>query len=176
MAGLIGTVHMRVAGFAALVAMGDDLIGNPFATAVVKYKVLAAEFVLQPLCFRLTGILDDAALQLIDLFKAFVFIVGAGLFTTYAARAVHNQFFVFFMVFKVVFDKIKGIAEGIYIWGDRIFKMPDLALIMVAHIHQDGIFILNERIKGFGIQVNPFIGHIKGVIVQPICNLFYGAP
>src|SRR5690606_39660013 len=55
-AGLIGTVDMGVTGSAALVAMGDDIIGNPLPPAVVEHKVLAHEFVLELLGLYLSGI------------------------------------------------------------------------------------------------------------------------
>jgi hypothetical protein len=43
-AGLIFTIGMGIAGFSALMAMGDNIFGYAFAQTVIKHEILPGEF------------------------------------------------------------------------------------------------------------------------------------
>src|SRR5690606_32800446 len=88
-AGLVCAVCMSVARFAALVAMANNIIRNPFATTMVENKIFPDEFILKPQIFHLPRIFNYAALKLKHIFETFVFIVCAGFFATDSARAIH---------------------------------------------------------------------------------------
>ena len=59
--------------------------------AVVKNKVLAFEFILQPFFLYGIGIIDDTPFQVEHVIETPVEEIGAGLFTTDPPRAVHND-------------------------------------------------------------------------------------
>ncbi len=81
----VGAFDMGVAGLAALVTVGDDLVADAFAHALVEDEVLAAKLVQQALLPGVVGILDDATFKLIDLIEAFVLVVGRGFFAANTA-------------------------------------------------------------------------------------------
>jgi len=104
MTGLVCAVGMRIAGLTALVAIRNDIFGYPLATPVVEYKILPEEFVLQAFFLHLPGIFDDTALKLENILKAFMLVIGAGLFTADPPSAIHYQVPVFLVILKVLFD------------------------------------------------------------------------
>src|SRR6056297_707144 len=159
---------MGVASFATLMAMRYHLIGNAFPPSVVKNKVFAHKFIFQVSIVHLSGVLNNPAFQLVHIFKALVFVIGTGFFAADTSGAVHDQFFVFFMLGKVLFNNVQRITKSIYIGCDGIFKMPYLAFVMVAHIYQNGILVFNEFIELLGTNMDSFIGNIKSVVVQAI--------
>src|SRR5690554_1561308 len=161
----IGTVHMGITRISTLMAMGNNIIGDPLPAPMVKNKIFAQKFVLQLLILHLSGIFYNAPFQLVYLFKSLMLIIGAGLFASDTPGTVHHQFFILLMVGQVPFDNIQGIPKSIHIRGYGILKMPDFAFIMVAHIHQYRIRIFQQRIKSFGVYVDPLVSNIKSSIV-----------
>ena len=125
---------MGITRFATLMALGDYVIGNTLAPSMIKDKILAQKFILQLFFFDLPCIVYNPPLKLIYLFESFVFVIGTCFFATNAPGAVHDQFFILFVLGQILFNNIQRISKGIYIWGNRIFEMPYLAFVMIAHI------------------------------------------
>src|SRR5690554_1777272 len=99
MAGLVGAIYVGIAGFPALVAMADNILGYPFAATVVEDKVFSYKFIFQTQVFHLSGVFNNSALQLVNVFKSLVFVIGTGFFTADSAGAVLDQLFIFLVVF-----------------------------------------------------------------------------
>ena len=95
MAAIIFTVGMAVARRTALVAVRDNLIRYTFAHPLVKNKIFANKTHRQALLARLTGVFNNSALDMPDFVESVMFHPGTGLFTTNAAGAVHDDFFIF---------------------------------------------------------------------------------
>src|SRR5690606_12399134 len=173
MAGLVGTVYMGIARGSALVALRNNMIGNPLAPAVVEHKVFAQKLVFQFLFPHLARIFYDTPFQLVHILKAFVLIIGTGLFTADPSRTVLHYILALLMFGKVSFYDIQGIPKSIHIRGYGIFKMSYFALIVVAHIYQHGILGLDQFVKFLRIYMYSPIRNIKGPIIQTIGhNLF----
>ena len=56
--GLVGAIDMSVARGSALVALGNDVVRNPFGTALVKDKVFPFKFIFKPEVFDLACVFD----------------------------------------------------------------------------------------------------------------------
>src|SRR5688572_17634135 len=97
MAIIIRAVGMCVGFISTLVAHTDDLIAYPFAKPVIENKIFTDEFRLQSLSFKLTCIMDNTTLQLVNIFKPFVFQVCACLFAAYTSCAIQKDFLIFFI-------------------------------------------------------------------------------
>ena len=94
--GRIGAIGMIIARLSALVASGDHLFADALTHALVEDKILAHKTIFQSLVLHLSGIFDDAALELMHLAEALMLEPGGSLFTTYASCAVHDYIVVFF--------------------------------------------------------------------------------
>ena len=68
----MSTIGMRVRRSSALVTLTDDVVGDTFTHTVIKNEVFTKEFNRKTFFFSLLGIIDDAAIQLIDIFKTVV--------------------------------------------------------------------------------------------------------
>lgn len=167
----VGAVDVGVAGLAALMAAGDDLVADALAQAFVKDKVFAAKLIWQPLLPGVVGILDDAAFQLIDLVKAFVLEVGRGFFAAYAAGAVHHDVLVAVRL-EDFLDDGQRVPEGVHVGGDGSLKMPHLALVVVAHVHDDGVLAVGQFVEFLCLEVNARVAGVKSLVVQAIGHDF----
>lgn len=98
MAAVIFAICMAVAGGSTLMAMRNNIFRDPFAHPLVKNKVFTHEAHRKSLFSRLAGIFNNTAFNVPDFTKSIVFHPGTGLLTTYAARAVHNDFFIFMLL------------------------------------------------------------------------------
>lgn len=96
-AGVVGAIGVVVAVRAALVALRDDFVGDAFADAFVENEVFAVEFAGEVFFGDFFGVLDDATVELVDIFVAEVFEVGGGFFAADAAGAVEEDFLVLFV-------------------------------------------------------------------------------
>src|SRR5258708_38468393 len=151
-------IGVGIGRFAALVTAGDDLPADTFAEAIVKDKILALELVFQPFLLYHVRIVDDPPFQVEDIGKTLVKQVGAGLLTAYPTGTVRDIFAVFF-VLQHVGGHRQLLAEGIGGHFQRIFKMADLKLIVVAHIHDNTLGVLRHLVEGFGVYILPFTAH-----------------
>src|SRR5690554_2229346 len=94
-AGVINTVGMVVARFAALLTAGNNIRSDALAQTVDKHKVFSDKFTLQFFGFHLAGIFYDSAFKLIDTFETFVLKESTCFFTPDASGAIHQKIFVF---------------------------------------------------------------------------------
>ena len=72
MAAIIFAIGMCIGGFAALVAFSNNIFGDPLTQPVVENKILTYEFCFQSGRLCLPGIIDNAAFQMIHMFKPMV--------------------------------------------------------------------------------------------------------
>jgi hypothetical protein len=110
---------------------------------------------------------------LIHLLKALVFIVRTGFFASDSTSAVHDQFPVFLVGRQFLFNYIEGFTERIHIRCDGIFKVADLTLIVVTHIYEQGIRILDKGVELFCVYMYPFIRDIETIVVESVCDNFF---
>ena len=59
-------------GLAALMAISNNLIRNPFSQPLIKYEIFAVKFILQSFFFYLVSVVDNATFQVKNIFKSFV--------------------------------------------------------------------------------------------------------
>ncbi len=104
MTGIIGTIGMDIIWLSALMALGNYILAYSFCPAIIKNKILPDKFILQVVLFDLSGILNNTALQLVHLFKALVFKISAGIFTSNPSSTIHNQVLVFLELTQIVLD------------------------------------------------------------------------
>src|SRR5690348_17283064 len=95
MAAVVGTIYMRVAQLAALVAFCNNIFGNSFAQPVIENKIFTNEFRREMLLFDFIGIVNNAAFQMKNIFKTMVQHVSAGFLTTDSAGTIHDDIFFF---------------------------------------------------------------------------------
>jgi hypothetical protein len=107
MTGFIGAINMGITWCTTLVAMRNHMLRNPFTPPVVEDEILAHEFILELFLIYLPAVLDDPALELVNLFKTFVFVVCAGFFAPDTAGTVHHQFPVFLIRLQFLFNDIQ---------------------------------------------------------------------
>ena len=86
---------MGVARHTTLVAAGDDLRRYAFAQSLVKNKILSNKGVLQSLGRDLSGVVDDASVQLIDILKTMMFQIRRSLFASDPSSAVQQDLLFF---------------------------------------------------------------------------------
>ena len=124
---------MAVARRAALVAVRDNLIRYTFAHPLVKNKIFANKTHRQALLARLTGVFNNSTLDMPDFVESVMLHPGTGLFTTNAAGAVHDDFFIFMCLHHLdCFWQL--LTEGICRNFERVFKVPHFILIVVTHV------------------------------------------
>src|SRR6185295_10938959 len=75
---IVGTIDMTGTGLAALVANTDDVFSDGLAKPVVEHKIFPDEPGFESFFLYLAGIVNDAAIQLVDIFKAVVAHISAG--------------------------------------------------------------------------------------------------
>src|SRR5476651_1116021 len=122
-ADVVFAVGMVITRGAALVTMRDHVIRNTFAHALIKDKILAFKFNRQTLLFRPARIFNNAAFDVIHIFKPVVQHVSAGFFTADPASAVHDNF-LFFVFFQHINGHWQLIAESVRWHFDRFVEMP----------------------------------------------------
>ena len=66
------TVVVRIAFFAALVAIADYFAANLFAETIVENKIFALKFIFEILLFDLMDILNNTAFEMKNFFESVV--------------------------------------------------------------------------------------------------------
>ena len=87
---VIGAIGMVVARHAALMALRNNILGNPLTKTGIKHKVLTFKQNRKPLFPCLAGIFNDAALQVKNVFEPLLLKVGTCFFAANATSAIHN--------------------------------------------------------------------------------------
>jgi len=167
MAGVVGAVGVVITGLAALVAFGDDFVGDAFAKAFVEDEIFTDKFIGQAELLALAGIFDDAAFHHEHVVESFVQHVGAGFFAADTAGAIHDDIAVFF-VFEQLFDMGECFAEGDYFGEDGLMEMTDFAFVVVAHIDDDGVGVGGQFIEFDGVEGMTALRDIEGGVIKTI--------
>ena len=158
-AGLIGAVAVPVPRASALVAVGNNVVAHALAKALVKNKIHPHEGVVEVLVGNLAHVVDDAAVQLIDVLKAVVLEVGRGFFAADSARAIKQYGRILFAA-KLLKHLGKFLFKGVGFRQKRSLKMPDLGLIMVPHVYYYGGLFFREFVPLSGTEVPADVGYV----------------
>ena len=164
---VVGTVGMGVAGFAALVATGDDLSVDGLTHSSIEDEVFTDKIGLETELPDVPGILQDPAVQLVHIPESVVLQIGAGLFAADASRAIKQQFGILLLLQQVGHYR-ELFAEGIRLGTDGSLESSNLRFIVVAHVDHDVLAGANEVVELFGIEVAPHIRDVEGVILKSV--------
>jgi len=129
---------MMVERLSTLVALRYYVIRNALCQAFIKYEVDAFELIVQALLLYLVRILNDAAFQVINIRKTFVLEEGRSLLATDATGAIHRDVFISLAIEHLLYH-FYLLAECIGIRKNGVLEMPHLALIVIAHVDENGI-------------------------------------
>ena len=99
--------------------------------------------------------------------EPFVFQIGTRLFTTDAARAVHDNVR-FFLRLQHVFDQCNLLSECLHIWTNRALEMSDFTLIGISHVHENGVLLVREVIELLRLEMGATIGHVKRPVLKAV--------
>ena len=88
---LVGAIYMRVRRNVALMALAYNIFCDPFGAAFIENKILPFELGREVFCAHFMSIINNAAVELVDVFKTFIFQVSARFFTTDAAGTVEEK-------------------------------------------------------------------------------------
>ena len=119
------------------------------------------EFVGQALFLNLSGVINDAAVQLVDVFEAVVLQETGGLFAADAAGAV-EQNRGFFLALEQIQHLRELLAEGFCLRGKGSFKPTDLAFVVVADVHHHRIGMVHELVPLGGGDVPADVRDVVG--------------
>src|SRR5690606_19465665 len=156
---------MNITCFTTLMTMRDYIIRNTFCSSLVKNKVFTNKFIFKFLLLYLTHIVDNPSFELKDILESLVFIIRTSLFASDTSSTIHHQIFILFVHFQIFLNNRQRISKSINIRSYSIFKMSDFTFVVITHVYQDGIRILDQRVKTFGVHMDSLIRNIKGVIV-----------
>ena len=165
--GFVGAIHMGICRLTTLVAVRDNVVGNVLAQALVEDKVLAAEPVWQVLFGDLARVVNDAAVELVYVLEAVVLEVGRGFLAANASGTVEQQWLVL-LAFELVENLRELLAEGLGFRQDGAFEVANFGLVVVAHIDQNGLTRIHQRIPFRRVQMTAHIGHVVVVHGQAI--------
>ena len=167
MAAIIFTISVAVACGSALMTMRDNIFRNPFAHALIKNEIFADETYRKPLFTRLAGIFNNTPLNVPDFAKSVVLHPGAGLLTADPARAVHNDLFIFMLLHH--FNRFRQlVTERVCRDLQRILEVPHFIFIVVAHINEYRVRIVQHGVHFCRFQVITHIAGVKVRIINPI--------
>ena len=85
-------------------------------------------------------VFEDAALKVVDIFKALVECPGGGSLASDASGAEHGDFFVDLGV-VVAHDEFWEIAEAFDVWINGTLKGPGIKLVVVAGVDEDDFWV-----------------------------------
>ena len=100
-------------------------------------------------------------------FKSIVQHEGTGLLTADAARTIHDDIMVLFILHHIHYHGqllTKSITWYLYCF----FKMPHFIFIMIAHVNNNGLFFLQHVIHLLCIYISTFIFHAEVRIMYAI--------
>src|SRR3954463_2743112 len=118
------------------------MFGNSLPQPIVEHEILTDKFTFKIILFDLFSIVYYAAFKMENIIKTIVKHISAGFFATYAPGTIHNNVFIFFIL-EHVNSHWQLLPESIAGNFYRVYKMSHFIFIMVAHIDDNGIFILH---------------------------------
>ena len=168
---VVGAVGMGIAGFAALVATGDDLSVDGLAHSSIEDEVFPDEIGLETELTDVPGILQDPAVQLVHIPESVVFQIGTCLFAANAACAVKQQFGILLLLQQVGHHR-ELFAEGIRLGTDGPLESSNLRFIVVAHVDHDVLAGADQVVELLGFQVLAHVGYIEGIVPESVGHQF----
>src|SRR5690554_657143 len=151
-AGRIGTVDHTVGFSGAYITGGHN--GRIHFVDVHRYPIVKnIAFPLKVLTACLKSIPDNAAMELIDIFKSLLKQVSRSLFTLDTAGAIRQ----YLLILKMLqfFNFLRKIPKIINIQGKGIFKLSQFVFIIGPYVQDDHIFLVLHVLELLRIQVNP---------------------
>ena len=139
----VGAVHEAVAGLLAVLAMRNHRGVNPVylhGHAVVEDVALAVEV----LAARLEAVFDDAAVELVHVFKTLFQQVGTGFFALHPAGAIRQDFLVLELLEAL--HSLGEVSEVFHVQRHGIFEAAEVVLVVGAHVHHHHVVAV---LKGF---------------------------
>ena len=144
----VGVADGHTAGVAQGVGAGRQAVAD--GDAVIKDEALALPFTLVLIDFF--EVLEDAALEVIDLGEAELFDVGGGFFASYSAGAEHGYFFSFPWD-ELLLGVLGEFAEAGGLWIDCAFERAELDFIVVSGIDERDVRVGEKIVPIFWLDV-----------------------
>ena len=89
MTAVIRAVSVIITRFSALVTLGNNIVCNSLAQAVIEHKIFPYKFTFNIFFLDLARILDDSAFKLKYIFEPLMFEISTRFFTTDSSSTVH---------------------------------------------------------------------------------------
>ena len=167
MAGGVRAIQLAVAGFAALVAAAHHVLGDPLAEPLVEDEILTDVFFGQPLALALAGVLDDPAVHHADPLEAAVEVISARFFAADAAGTVHHDLPVF-LIRQHFLHGGEDVAEVGHLRPDGSLEVAHRAFVVIAHVHDQGVFFIQELVYFPGAEVTAAFRYVEGLVIQAV--------
>lgn len=156
-------------------AVGDDCVG----IGVIHFDPNAlVENVAESVEISSTGggvvaVIDDSAVELVDVVVAGIFDKTGEFFASNSSRAVGQDLFACESV-GVVVEPLGEVAKVSDIGAESAFEMAEFAFVIVPRINQDGVFLLHRIVKIDRRKVSAgcFVGIDIGFVRQAKSNDF----
>ena len=140
----------QAAGMALIVLAGAQLMVD--GDALIEHEALALP---QRLFLgHLFQVLQDTALEVIDLIEALLLEIGRGLLAADAAGAEHRHLAVLCRV-QLARDVVREITEGSGVRVDGTGEGPHFHFIVIARVDQQHLRIGNQRIPVLRLHIGP---------------------
>lgn len=146
-----------------------------FAQAFIKHKILSNETRFQSPLLYFSCIGNDAAMQLVHVFKTMVAQPGAGLFAAHSSGAIQENLLVLFLL-QFVDHQFYFFPKSVGGGTPGVDKVTDFAFVGIAHVHHHYILLLREFVKFKGREVGAYIGGIEYAIVETVGHNFRTHP
>jgi len=161
---------VRIAlGLPTEVAGRNDFVTDPLTEPLVEDEVLPPKTVRQTTLLHLVCVLDDPTFEVPYVREAVVLEPGARLLAADATRAIQGDLLVP-MDTQQFRCSLQLIAESHDIRRDRSFEVPDLRLVVVAHVDDDRVRIIDVLIHLFGREVLANVGDIERRIIESVSH------
>src|SRR5690554_4721267 len=175
MTGVPGAIGVGVAGTTTAAAFAQYMGRYAFAQAFIKHKILSNETRFQSPLLYFSCISNDAAMQLVHVFKTMVAQPGAGLFAAHSSGAIQENLLVLFLL-QFVDHQFYFFPKSVGGGTPGVDKVTDFAFVGIAHVHHHYILLLREFVKFKGREVGAYVGGIEYAIVETVGHNFRTHP
>ena len=116
---------------------------------------------------NLAGVINNSAVELIDVVEALVLEPGRGFFAANATGTVEKDFAVL-LSSQQARHLLQFFAEGVHIREEGPFEVADFAFVMVAHVHYQGSGFFHGGVEFGRVEVASYLGGIKSRVVDSV--------
>ena len=116
---------------------------------------------------NLAGVINNSAVELIDVVEALVLEPGRGFFAANATGTVEKDFAVL-LSSQQARHLLQFFAEGVHIREEGPFEVADFAFVMVAHVHYQGSGFFHGGVEFGRVEVASYFGGIKSRVVDSV--------